>query len=47
MINPFKYLRDAHAAIELINSARRAPDKLLWKQGLRLGKTSRGHWGRI
>ena len=40
MISPFKHLRDAQAAIKLINSARRAPDKLLWNQGSRDSKMS-------
>jgi hypothetical protein len=33
---------DVHAAIELINSARRIPDKLLWNQGSRGSITSAG-----
>jgi hypothetical protein len=35
-----QYHDDVQAAIELINSARRSPDKLLWDQGSRASKIS-------
>lgn len=35
-----KYHDDVQAAIELINSSRRCPDKLLWDQGSRASKIS-------
>jgi len=35
-----KYHDEVQAAIELINSARRVPDKLLWDQGSRGSKMS-------
>jgi hypothetical protein len=35
-----KYHDDVQAAIELINSVRRVPDKLLWDQGSRASKMS-------
>jgi hypothetical protein len=37
-----QYHDDVHAAIELINLARHAPDKLLWNQGSRGYKISAG-----